>query len=477
MNPKIKFGTDGWRGLIARDFTFETVSLAARGVAETMKKEAAGKKAIIVGYDRRFLSRAFAETVAIVYADEGYEVLIPEIHIPTPALSFAAKFEPNVVGATIITASHNPPAWNGFKFKETFGGSARPTLTEKFERKISELAANHSAPDPALFSQYVKKGKIRSFDPMPKYVKALLGQVDLETIRNAKLQIGLDVMYGAAGGHFPKILKDLGVSVDTLHNDENPGFNGTPPEPIGKNLVELCKRVHEKRYACGLATDGDADRLGAVDEEGNAFTTQQILSTVYWHMIRGRKKYWSIARSVSTTRMVDLIAKRAGRNAYETPVGFKFIAEKMVAGEAQIGGEESGGIGIIDHIPERDGLLTGLLLLEMIGRYGKGLKAIYDDLCNEERPYYFTRLDLHLTSEQMNSSLKRLKENPPKDWNGRALETLLTIDGYKFYLNDGSWILIRPSGTEPIFRLYAEAESVSASEKLVATAREFVEQG
>ncbi|HLG20395.1 MAG TPA: phosphoglucomutase/phosphomannomutase family protein [Bdellovibrionota bacterium] len=474
--PEIKFGTDGWRALIARDFTFETVTRVAHAVAAALHESAPDKKRMIVGHDRRFLSREFAQTVATVYANEGYEVLLAPSFLPTPALSWAAKNEPGVVGATVITASHNPAAWNGFKFKEPFGGSAHPKTTKAFETKIAELGAkSFAAPTSEDFDRAAKSGKIRTYQPLEQYLEAVKKLIDLDRIRKAKLRVGLDVMHGAASGHLASLLRSNGVEVTELHGEDNPGFRGVPPEPIEKNLMELCAAVAKNDWACGLATDGDADRLGAVDEDGSYFSTQQILSVAYWHMLQNRKKKWSIARSVSTTRMVDLVAKRAGQKCFETPVGFKFIAEKMVNGEAQIGGEESGGIGIIDHLPERDGLLTALLLLELVATAGKGLRAVYDDLCKAERPYYFTRNDIHLTVEQARSVVRRLTENPPDRWQGRPVETLSKLDGFKFYLRDGSWILIRPSGTEPIFRIYAEAESLPASEQLTAEAKKFVE--
>jgi len=476
-SPSIVFGTDGWRALIAREFTFSNVGLVAHAVAETSQEKAPMLTRMIVGYDRRFLSQRFAQTVAAVYVEHGYEVLFAQQYYPTPALSWAAKFETGVAGATVITASHNPPEWNGFKFKEPFGGSATPDTTKAFEARILKLQKKEvEPPDPEAFLRALKQGKIKEFNPMAKYAEALCRQVNVDAIRKVTNTVGLDVMYGSASSHFVTILRSLGVRVEELHGDENPGFHGTAPEPIAKNLGELCANVKNNHWACGLATDGDADRLGAVDEKGDYFTTQQILSVVYWHMLVNRKKKWNIARSGSTTRMVDLLAKRAGMKSFETPVGFKYIAEKMIQGEAQIGGEESGGIGIIDHIPERDGLLTGLLLLEILGTTGKGLRTIYEKICKEERPYYFTRYDIHLTPEQAQSVIERLKSNPPQAWDNRSVENLLTLDGFKFYLKDGGWVLIRPSGTEPIFRLYAEAESIEASEKLIEKAKAFVHQ-
>jgi len=470
---EIKFGTDGWRGIIALDFTFENVALVATAVARVMKKIQPNDDTMIVGYDRRFFSREFAQTAACIYAQHGFKVLISEHYVPTPALSWTVKNTPNTAGGTMITASHNPYSWNGFKFKEKFGGSASIEMTKKFEAELENLSPV-VAPMSDEFNALVAKKQITIFNPMEKYIQAVIQQVDVDAIRNAKFNVGVDAMYGAGSTHFRKLLESLGVTVTEIHAEENPFFGHTPPEPVEKNLNELSDLIKAKNLDCGLATDGDADRLGAIDEHGTSFTTQKILSVVYWHMLTNKKKSWSISRSVSTTRLVDLIAKARGFKCFETPVGFKNIAQEMVKGNAQIGGEESGGIGIVDHVMERDGLFTGLLLLELMAKTGKKLAAIYKDLCQEIRPYEFIRMDLHVPAETMKKAMDKLSKNTPKEWMGRKVETLLTIDGFKFYMEDGSWILIRPSGTEPIFRLYAEAETLDITQKLLDNVKAYV---
>ncbi len=478
MKTTVKFGTDGWRALIAKDYTYESVSFVAKAVADVMKKELPDRKIMVIGYDRRFLSNTFAEVAAATYAKEGYEVWIGEQFFPTPTIAWCAKNKPGVVGATMITASHNPPTWNGFKFKETFGGSARPALTEKFENRIVELQkSGFEAVAHEEFHALFEQGKIKHFNPMAEYLEAVKEHIDLDLIRGLGAKVGIDAMHGAASGHYANFLRSLGIEVEEIHAEENPGFRGVAPEPIGKNLPELCQLVKDHKLACGLAPDGDGDRLGAVDEDGNPFTTQMILSVAYWHMLKHRGKSWSISRSASTTRMVDLIAEKAGKQCIETPVGFKHIAEEMLAGKADIGGEESGGIGMMDHIPDRDGFLTGLLLLEVMAKTGKRLRAVYEDLCKEYRPYQFVRLDLKLEENQAKKAMEKLTKNPPSEWDGREVDVLSTLDGFKFYLKDGSWLLIRKSGTEPIFRLYAETESLEASESMVQAARNFVENG
>lgn len=471
---KIKFGTDGWRGLIADDFTFENVALVATAVARVIKKIQPHDTTMIVGYDRRFLSPEFAKTVAYIYASEGYQVLLANCFVPTPSISWSVKNTPSCAGGTMITASHNPYEWNGFKFKEKFGGSASTEMTKKFEDELKHISTFSFSLNSQTYDQFIKNGQIKLFNPLEKYFDAVMRVIDVDAIRKRKFKIGLDTMYGAGSVHFRKLLEKLDVELVELHASENPTFDHTPPEPVEKNLLELSKVVKEKKLDCGLATDGDADRLGAVDENGQSFSTQKVLSTVYWHMITNRKKKWNIARSTSTTKMVDLIARKNGLTCIETPVGFKNIAQEMVKGNAQIGGEESGGIGFVDHIMERDGLLTGIMLLEIIATTGKKLSEVYKQICSEIRPYEFIRLDLHVPAQTMIQAMDKLSKNTPKEWLGKKVEFLQTLDGFKFYLEDGSWLLIRPSGTEPVFRLYAEAESLEASQKLLDAAQKFV---
>ncbi len=471
---KIKFGTDGWRGIIASDFTFENVAFVATAVARVMKKTQPNDSTMIVGFDRRFFSREFAQTAACIYAQHGFKVMISENYVPTPALSWTVKNTANCAGGTMLTASHNPYSWNGFKYKEKFGGSASNEMTKMFEDEMAMMSPLSEIPMAEKFLELVNNKQITLFNPMETYFSAVLKQVDVESIRNAKFKVGVDAMYGAGSTHFRKLLESIGVQVTEIHAQENPMFGGTPPEPVEKNLLELSKLIKDQKLDCGLATDGDADRLGAIDEFGVSFTTQKILSVVYWHMLKNKNKPWNISRSVSTTRLVDLIATKYGKKCFETPVGFKNIAQEMVKGNAQFGGEESGGIGIVDHVMERDGLFTGLLLLELMAKTGKKLAAIYKDLSNEIRPYEFTRMDLHVPAEVMVKAMQKLSKSTPKEWMGRKVETLLTIDGFKFYMEDGSWILIRPSGTEPIFRLYAEAETLDASQKLLEGVKAYV---
>jgi phosphomannomutase len=471
----IRFGTDGWRGVIARDFTFQNLANVTTGVCRHLKETAPKQNRLTIGFDRRFLSKEFAQMVASVAAFEGFQVAITQSYTPTPVLSYQAKHADDSAGAIVITASHNPCTYNGFKFKQTFGGSALQQTTEAFERAIDQLT-DVAVPCASVYQSYVKQGKIQEVDLMPAYQKTIFDLIDTQAITDAHFQVGVDCMYGSGSTHFRAILEALGVTVVEIHAEANPGFGGIAPEPVEKNLKNLSQLVQEQMLDAGFATDGDGDRLGAIDHQGRAFTTQMILSCVYWHMLKNKGKAWNIARSVSTTKMVDLLAEKYGQTCIETPVGFKFIAEKMVEGAAHIGGEESGGVGIETYIPERDGIFTALMLLEMMAVEKKPLADIYQDLCDTIRPYQFLRVDLKVPADTMQKAMAALKENPPQAWGGRKLERLQTIDGFKFYLEDGSWVLIRPSGTEPVFRLYAEAEDLEACRALTQEAEAFVRQ-
>ncbi|MEZ4819441.1 MAG: hypothetical protein R3A45_05950 [Bdellovibrionota bacterium] len=309
---------------------------------------------------------------------------------------------------------------------------------------------------------------------MDDYKRTILGLVDTQRIKNAQFSVAVDAMYGAGSHYFKEILESLNVTVTEMHAEENPNFGGIAPEPVEKNLQDLAKLVKKGGFSCGFATDGDGDRLGAIDSDGQSFTTQMILSSVYWHMLANKGKKWNIARSVSTTNMVDLIARKYGQECIETPVGFKFIAQAMVDGQAQIGGEESGGVGIVDYIPERDGIFTALVLLEMMATEKKSLGQIYQMICEQVRPYQFVRLDLDLPQEKMQQTMQRLQQDSPSHWGNREVARLQNIDGFKYYMKDGSWLLIRPSGTEPVFRLYAEAEDQHACHDLLKTVRTFI---
>lgn len=457
VSPPIRFGTDGWRAIIADEFTFENVEKVVQAYTDV----AAAPKgaAIYVGHDRRFLSRQFAERAAAVLAANAFTVHLSKDYCPTPCISVMTNHA-KAAGGVVITASHNPAPWNGVKFKESYGGSASPEFTAKVEKRLAEGVT-------------IKKtggGSIVSFDPHDAYVKALRERVDVRAIDKAGWKIAYDPLYGAGGGFLEKVLER---PVHEIHGNENPSFGGLNPEPIDKNLGTLMALVPGEGFDVGLATDGDADRIGAVDETGRFVTPQQIFALLLWRLIE-RGERGDVVKTVSTTSMIDKIAAKHGLKVHETPIGFKHICQKFLETKPLIGGEESGGIGIPSHVYERDGLLCGLMLLEIMSAKKKKLGEILKDLEAEIGTFHFLREDIHLSAEDS----ARLREEIPRLGAGRiAGQTVVAVnklDGLKFVLEDGGWLLLRLSGTEPLIRIYAEAPQAEETKNLIQEGRKLM---
>lgn len=471
----IKFGTDGWRALIAREFTFENVARVIHAYADVLRNAGAQQAAplhnpIPIGYDRRFLSQDFAQEAATVLAANGFKVLLSQDFCPTPAISWMTK-ETQAPGGVMITASHNPAPWNGVKFKEGYGGSASPEFTDQVEKKIRPVGDKKSVD----FQQAIATKQITYFDPYQQYVSQLQSQIDVAKIRKAGWKIAYDSLFGAGSGYLTKVLE---TPLHEIHHEENPAFGGLNPEPIAQNLQPLIQHIRDNHLDVGLATDGDADRIGAVDEAGNFVTPQQIFSLLLRHLIdKGGKG--DVIKTVSTTQMIDRIAKKFGLPVHETPVGFKHICGKFLTTTPLIGGEESGGIGIPSHVYERDGLLSGLLLLEMMTERKKRLKALLEDLEKEIGHFVFLREDLHLAPQSIARVRELLtqKDGPAHGQNQIGplkLTRVNQMDGCKYYFADGSWLLFRASGTEPLVRIYAEASDPAVVKKLLVEARELL---
>lgn len=463
---QIKFGTDGWRGVIARDFTFENLALVAQGTMDWMKGERLAEAGLVVGYDRRFLSREFACTVAEVAAGNGIKVYFADGVVPTPAISWGTK-QLSAGAGVMITASHNPPIYNGFKVKERFGGSARVESTRSLERVIEANRSSGRAPLSVPFEEGLRSGQIELFDAAERYLQQLGRLVDLELIRNAGIRGVADPMYGAGSGFFTRLL-----GMDEINSDHNPGFGGQAPEPIGENLQQLCTLLAEGRYRIGLALDGDADRIGAVDENGQFFSSHAIFTLLLKHLVERKGLSGAVVKTVSSTRMIDLLAEKYRLKLHETPIGFKHICELMLTEDVLMGGEESGGLGIKGHIPERDGILMGLLLLETIAVTGKGVRRQLEEIMDQIGHFYYRRIDLHIPLQTKEALLKQLGEAPPTEIAGRKVADRNFSDGFKFIFDNGDWLLIRPSGTEPVLRLYSEASRLDMVDRLLLAARE-----
>lgn len=463
---QIKFGTDGWRGVIAREFTFDNLSLVAQATMDWMTREGLAEQGLVVGYDRRFLSPDFARRVAEVAAGNGIKTLLCDEVAPTPAVSWAVKQQGAGAGV-MITASHNPSVYNGFKVKEGYGGSARPVTTSLLEQIVAYNQANNRLIRAVPFDEASRQGLIVPFDATSGYLSQLGLYVDVERIKQAGITAIADPMYGAGSGFFARLL-----GLEEIHNEPNPSFGGRPPEPISEHLHELCALLKSGRYRVGLALDGDADRIGAVDEQGEFFSSHGIFALLLKHLVERKGRTGGVVKTVSTTRLVDCLAAKYDLPLYETPIGFKHICELMLEQQILMGGEESGGLGVAGHIPERDGILMGLLLMETIAVTGKGLREQLDEVMAECGRLYYRRIDTRIGADEKACLLERLQHEPPSVIAGRTVSSTNFSDGFKFLFDNGDWLLIRPSGTEPVLRLYSEAREAEMVETLLRSARQ-----
>ena len=467
----ISFGTDGWRGIISDAFTFENVRLVSQSLADMINEDAKLPKKIAIGFDRRFLSKEFAEETAKVMAANGIMVLLAEDFIPTPIVSWSAKNIAGLAGGVVITASHNPSFYNGYKFKENLGCSASSETTKKIERHISSNQKSGSKPKILeSVDEGFKKGSIKTFNPIDDYTNSLSNVINCKALKNLKGKILIDPMHGAGSLHLVKILKKFGIEAFEINSSRDPLFGGVNPEPIEINLAKtigICKK--EKPLLC-IVLDGDSDRIGAIDENGEFFGPQQIFTLITWYCLSKLGKTGTIAKTVSTTHAIDELAKKYGAKIVETPIGFKYIAQKMVDGEIFLGGEESGGIGFSDHLPERDAILASLYILSAIESEGKGTRAIYKNICKDIDLRDYSRKDFHISDTGRDEINSALKKNPPSKVAGKRVIKKSDYDGFKFILEDKSWVLIRASGTEAVLRIYAEAKNREETSLLIEEA-------
>jgi phosphomannomutase len=469
---QIKFGTDGWRGLIADDFTFDNVRRVAGAIAGYVLKHENPAHGVIVGYDTRFLSDRVARAVADVIALAGVPVRLANDYVPTPAVSYSVK-KLGAAGGVMVTSSHNPWNWNGIKFKAKFGGSATPAIMKSIEE---ELAAGVTPPDGV-------PAKIEEVDLKPAYVEAITEFVDLDLIRRANFKFAIDSMYGSGRGVLPKIFDAHGIRYIAIRQEVNPLFPGINPEPILPHLALLQQMVVEEQCHAGLATDGDADRIGAVAEDG-AFVDSHKCMCVLLHWLLVRKKWpGDVVRAFNTTGMMDRIAAKYGRRLIECNIGFKYIADLMMEREILIGGEESGGIGYGRFLPERDGILNALLLANVMAEEKKPLGQLVADLQREFGAHYYGRRDLHISDEMKNSAISRARDSETTTLGAYSILRKEDRDGVKFYLDaprhgNGAdpWVLFRASGTENMLRCYAEAATPELVEEILKAGEKFARQ-
>jgi phosphomannomutase len=459
---QIKFGTDGWRAIIAEDFVFSNVDRVAQATAEYWKANAAPntEKRVIVGYDRRFLSDQFGKRVAEIMLGNGFDVVLTSVPTPTPAVSYAVKAQ-RAVGGVMITASHNPPAFNGFKLKAHFGGSAEPATCQAIEALLDK------APVQALPLHY-KNGVSASIkDIRASHFTAIKKLVDFPLIAKSKLRFAHEPLFGVGAGCFEDLLAGTSCRVTTLNATHDPLFGGINPEPIEKNYGPTQKFLKKHPHDLCLVTDGDADRVGGMDGRGNALSTHQLICLLLNHYVANRGMKGRMIKALTTTSMVDKMCAAFGLQLVETGVGFKYIAAEMLKGNYVLGAEESGGIGFPGHIPERDGILAGLMLLEMLATEKKSVNKLIEKLEKNFGPHRYARIDTHFPLEKRAALMEFCKNNPPARLIKSPVKEVKSYDGVKFISEDGSWLMLRGSGTEPILRIYAETRTDAGAKRLL----------
>ncbi len=453
----ITFGTEGWRAIIAEEFTFEHVRMVAQAIAEHMRSTSRAATTqpftLAVGHDTRFLSDRFAQAVSEVLAGNGLRVVLTDRAIPTPALSRYVVAH-RLAAGVMVTASHNPSAYNGIKVKEAFGGSAISETVASIERRIGQRA-----PKRLDFAQAIKQGLVRRANMLPDFLKGIASYVNLRVIRQSRFKVLLDPMHGAADSLMEQLLSGDRLKVETLHATPDPLFGGHAPEPIGSHLRELSQELKRRRWDIGLATDGDADRIGIIAPNGAFLNPGQIMCMILEHLMTSRNWSGAVVKTVSNTSMIDRLAASLGLKLIEVPVGFKHVAKLMLESDVLIGGEESGGIGVKGYLPERDGMLMGLLVLEAMATQRTGVLGLLRGLERRFGTWTYARRDLTVSFEQVGRFFDRLRRSPPSRMGVVPVARVNTLDGVKLIGKDESWLLFRRSGTEPIVRVYAESLS------------------
>jgi len=469
----IAFGTDGWRAVISDTFTFENVRLLAQAIADYVREQSErAESEVVIGYDTRFLSDRYAREVARVMAGNGIIAHLTRADAPTPAVSYAIVDKKAEAGV-MITASHNPPRYNGVKLKAAFGGSALPEQARQVEALLERNQREARGPNMMEYHQATNLGLIQLFDPAWAYYQHLSTLLNLDTISKGELQVVADGMYGSGRGAFRDMLSRTRCRLHEIRCEMNPGFGGIHPEPLGHYLQALTAAIQTYHADVGLATDGDGDRIGAMDARGEFVDPHHIFALTLRYLVEKRGWTGAVVKTVSTTRMVDRLAKRYDLPLHETPVGFNYIADYMLNGDVLIGGEESGGLSIKGHIPEGDGVLMGLLLLEVIAEANTPLHELIVDIQREVGPARYARTDIPLQRPVPKKAMvARLAENAPATLAGETVVEVSQKDGIKYILANDSWLLIRPSGTEPVLRVYAEGRSDKEVAALLAYGEE-----
>jgi phosphoglucomutase len=469
---KIKFGTSGWRGIIADDFTVARLRVVSQAIADHLIAQGLKDKGVVVGYDTRFMSEHFAQEAVRVLAANDIHSYHANRDVPTPVVSFEI-IRRKAAGGINFTASHNPPQYNGLKFSPACGGPALPETTKDIETRANALLEKNSIPLMPI-EEARAKGVSEDIDPRKGYLDDLRKKTDFDAIRKAKLKVAVDVLYGTGREYLDAALRDAGCAVTLIHGNRDTLFGGRSPEPSEENLAELAGIVKKGRFDIGLAVDGDADRFGILDADGSYINPNQVLALVLDYLCRSRGWKGGAARSIATSHLIDAVAKKNGIDVYETGVGFKYIGDLLVQGKIIFGGEESAGMTIKDHVPEKDGIIACLLVAEMAAVERKTLKELLKRLYKETGVILNERVNIHLTEENRKAVAERLSM-PISELGGlRVKGKKTTADGTKYMLEDDSWVLMRASGTEPVVRLYVESSSSGTIARLIEEGRKFI---
>jgi phosphomannomutase len=458
LYDQIKFGTDGWRSLIGEDFNFENVRRVVQAIAQHVWAEGVAERGVVVGYDMRFLSVEAAQLAAEVLAENAVPAVLAKTPTPTPALSYAVVSNHAAAGI-MITASHNPYRWNGIKLKADYGGSAAPSIIQRIENQLKNSGESLGR---------AIRAEIERSDLVAPYLARIKSMIDLKRIRASGLRFVMDPMYGAARGLLVRLFNEAGIPCSEIHSEHNPLFPGLNPEPIEPHIQFLRQAVVTGGFDAGFATDGDADRLGAIDRNGSFIDSHKIFSILLRHLVENRGKRGEVVRTFSTTQMIDKIARKHSLPLHVTPIGFKYVCELMLSQNVLIGGEESGGIGVQGHLPERDGILNSLLLAEVMAEQGQTLGELVQELSEEFGPHFYGRLDLEIPRMSVDRVLTLLKQHKITAIAGQTVAATDDLDGFKMLFGNGGWLLVRASGTENLLRLYAEAPTPETVEKLLA---------
>jgi phosphoglucomutase len=472
----IKFGTSGWRAIIADEFTFAGVRRVTAAIAQYLRETGQADKGVVVSHDTRFFADRFAWAAADELLDQGFTVRLTDRDTPTPVVAYSI-ITGNHGGAINLTASHNPPQYCGLKFNDYRGANASTEVTNRIEELLNSDSLVVRGENTVELEDLLKRDGIEVFSPKQIYLAQLEKLVDTKVIRDNPLRVVVDCLYGTCRGYLAEILLDLGCEVEVIHAHRDAYFGGHTPEPSGASVEELCQAVKKSDAVIGLACDGDADRFGIVDSTGHYVDANMIFALVFWHL--AKVKGWSggVARSVATTQLIDALARKLDRPVHQTPVGIKWLAEWVLKGDV-VGGEESAGVCFRGHVPDKDGILVNLLIVEMMARSGKNVRQLIEDLYIEVgRKYLHGRLNLRLTEELAPIVRARLQEEPPKTFAGVAIRRVDRTDGLKLELADDCWAMLRPSGTEPKIRIYCEAHDDDRLNELIAAAKVFLLEG